>query len=69
MRKTDIRLKNLFEMLKKITGFEGSIVYDTRKPVSMLRKLKDSTKIRSLEWTPKIPLEQEMRDFYEWCVR
>jgi len=62
----DIQLNSLFEMVKKITGFEGSIVYDTSKPNGMPRKLMDATKILSLGWAPKISLEQGIRDFYSW---
>ncbi|MDR2646166.1 MAG: GDP-L-fucose synthase [Holosporaceae bacterium] len=67
---TDILLKDLFDLLKNIIEFFGDIEYDTSKPNGTPRKLPDATKIRSLGWMPKIPLEDGVRKFYQWyCSR
>ncbi len=63
---TDILLKDLFEMVKTIVGFEGEIVYDTSKPNGTPRKLMDATKIKALGWQPKINLKKGISDFYDW---
>ncbi len=62
----DILLKDLFELVKKVVGFEGEISYDTSKPNGTPRKMMDATRIKSLGWEPKIPLEQGVKDFYAW---
>lgn len=62
----DIQLKDLFEIVKRIVGFDGEIVYDKTKPNGTPRKMMDATKIKSLGWEPKIPLEQGIKDFYDW---
>ena len=62
----DIQLKDLFELVKKVVGFEGDIAYDTSKPNGTPRKMMDATRIKSLGWEPKISLEQGVRDFYNW---
>lgn len=62
----DIQLKDLFEIVKRIVGFEGEIVYDKTKPNGTPRKMMDATKIKSLGWEPKIDLEQGIKDFYDW---
>lgn len=62
----DIQLKDLFEIVKRIVGFEGEIVYDKTKPNGTPRKMMDATKIKALGWTPKIDLEQGIKDFYAW---
>ena len=62
----DIQLKKLFEIVKKIVGFKGKIVYDTSKPNGTPRKMMDASKIKSLGWQPKIELEKGVADFYEW---
>jgi GDP-L-fucose synthase len=62
----DIQLKDLFQMVKRIVGFEGEIVYDKTKPNGTPRKMMDATKIKALGWTPKIDLEQGIKDFYNW---
>lgn len=63
---TDIQLKLLMEMVKKIVGFEGEIVYDTTKPNGTPRKLMDATKIKALGWNPKISLQDGINHAYTW---
>ncbi|GHT90435.1 hypothetical protein FACS1894122_00670 [Alphaproteobacteria bacterium] len=65
---TDIQMKDLVEMIRKIVGFEGTIEYDTTKPNGTPRKLMDATKIQSLGWKPKISLEDGIRMFYKWYI-
>lgn len=46
----DITIKELAQLVKEITGFEGELVFDTTKPDGTPRKLLDVTKINSLGW-------------------
>ena len=64
----DIQLKDLFEIVKRVVGFEGEIVYDKTKPNGTPRKMMDATHIKELGWEPKIELEQGIKDFYEWYL-
>lgn len=64
----DIQLKDLFEIVKKVVGFDGKIVYDTTKPNGTPRKMMDATHIKNLGWEPKIDLEQGIKDFYNWYL-
>lgn len=63
---TDIQLKDLIEMVKKIVGFEGELVWDKTKPNGTPRKLMDATKIKALGWTPKISLEEGITKIYQY---
>lgn len=65
----DIQLKDLCEIVKEVTGFAGKLEYDTSKPNGTPRKMMDATRIKSLGWTPKIPLKQGIKDFYEWYIK
>lgn len=62
----DILLKDLFEMVKRIVGFKGEILYDKTKPNGTPRKMMDATRIKALGWKPKISLEQGIAEFYRW---
>ncbi len=62
----DILLKDLFELVKKVVGFEGELSYDTSKPNGTPRKMMDATRIKDLGWEPKIPLDKGVEDFYNW---
>ncbi len=65
---TDIQLKDLFEIVKEVVGFEGEIVYDKTKPNGTPRKLMDATKIKALGWSPKINLKDGVENFYKWYL-
>jgi GDP-L-fucose synthase len=64
----DIKLMDLFEIIKKVVGFVGNIEYDPSKANGTPRKLMDATKINSLGWKPKILLEDGIVKFYQWYV-
>jgi GDP-L-fucose synthase len=54
----DISIKDLIEVIKKVTGYKGEIRFDTTKPDGTPRKLMDATKLRKMGWQPKISLEE-----------
>lgn len=57
----DLTIKELAELIKKIVGFNGEIVFDTTKPDGTPRKLMDVTKINNLGWKHKIQLEEGLK--------
>lgn len=65
---TDIQLKELFEIVKEVVGFDGEIVYDKTKPNGTPRKLMDATKIKSLGWSPRIELKEGVKKAYQWYL-
>lgn len=65
---TDIQLKDLINLVKEITGFEGETVYDKSKPNGTPRKLMDAAKIKSLGWNPKIKLKDGIKAAYLWYL-
>jgi GDP-L-fucose synthase len=65
----DISIKQFAELVRRVVGFEGDILWDSSKPDGMPRKLLDTTKINSLGWKPSIGLEDGLRSTYEWYVQ
>ena len=61
----DLSIKELAEMMARITGFEGQIVWDSSKPDGTPRKLMDVSKLHSTGWHHKIELEEGVRAVYE----
>ena len=61
----DISIKNLALLIKKVTGYEGEIVFDSSKPDGTPRKLMDTSKLNSLGWQPQIDLEQGINSVYK----
>jgi GDP-L-fucose synthase len=61
----DITIADFAELVKKIVGYEGKIVYDTNKPDGTPRKLLDVSKLHNLGWKEKYSLEEGLRLSYE----
>lgn len=60
----DVTIKELAEMVAKVTGFTGEIIWDTTKPDGTPRKLMDVSKLAGLGWTYKISLEDGLNSVY-----
>ncbi len=61
---TDVTIRELAEMIGRVTGFKGELAFDRSKPDGTPRKLMDETLMRSLGWSPRIPLEQGLASTY-----
>jgi len=64
----DVTIKDLAELIAKITGFQGKITWDASKPDGTPRKLLDVSKLTALGWKPQIGLEEGIRRTYEQYV-
>jgi len=62
----DISIRELAELIARVVGFKGEIVYDTSKPDGTPRKLLDVSRLFALGWRPRISLEEGLRQTYEW---
>ena len=61
----DLTIHELALLIKKITGYQGELVYDTSKPDGTPRKLMDVSKLHALGWKASINLEEGIREVYE----
>jgi GDP-L-fucose synthase len=61
----DLRISELAELIKKITGFSGRLKWDSSKPDGTFRKLLDVSRINSLGWKEKISLEDGISSVYK----
>lgn len=61
---SDVTIRELAELIAKVTGFEGKLEWDTRRPDGTPRKLMDSTKLLATGWQPKFDLESGIRHAY-----
>lgn len=65
----DFTIRELVETVCETLGFDGDLVFDTSKPDGTPRKLLNIEKIRSLGWTPRIPLREGILDAYTWFLK
>jgi GDP-L-fucose synthase len=58
---TDVTIKELAEMIAKMTDFRGEIAWDHAKPDGTPKKLLDVSKLAALGWKSRISLEDGLR--------
>lgn len=61
----ELTIKELTELVAKVVGFEGEILWDTSKPNGTPRKLLDVSKAKDLGWEYRTELEEGIRLSYE----
>src|SRR6266496_779170 len=65
----DLTVRELTEHIAQVTGFTGSLAFDTSKPDGTPRKLLDTSRLTALGWKYAMPLREGLvrtyRDFLE----
>ncbi len=64
----DVSIKELALLVKKIVGFDGTLVFDTDKPDGTPRKLLTVEKLNHLGWSAKTDLEKGIELTYRWYI-
>lgn len=62
----EISINNLAALISDIVGFTGIIEWDKSKLDGTPRKVLDVSKLEAYGWTPKISLENGIRDTVNW---
>ena len=62
----DLSIKELAQLVARISKYEGQISWDETKPNGTPRKLLDISRLRSLGWEPHVSLEAGVRETIEW---
>ena len=65
---TDVSIRDLADMVAKVTGFQGRIAFDTSKPDGTPRKLMDVSRLARLGWRATTGLEDGLRQTYAWFL-
>jgi GDP-L-fucose synthase len=61
----DYSIKELAEIVARLTGFKGKIEWDTTKPDGMMKKCMDVTRMKDMGFEPKISLEEGIKHVIE----
>jgi GDP-L-fucose synthase len=66
----EISIKALVELIARLCGYEGRIVWDATKPDGQPRRCLDTTRARErLGWTAKVDLEEGLARTIDWWRR
>jgi GDP-L-fucose synthase len=61
----DISIGEMAQMIKKISGYNGELIFDTSMPDGTFQKLLDVSKLNALGWQAKIGFEEGLKKTYE----
>ena len=64
----DVSIKDLAEMMARVTGYPGEIRWDTSKPDGTPKRPLDYTKLLEKGWKPNHKLLEGLRKTYDWYI-
>ncbi len=64
----EIAIADLAQMIAKVVGFDGEIVFESSKPDGTPRKLIDSARLFKAGWKPQTDLEAGLKNTYAWYL-
>ncbi|WP_289028426.1 GDP-L-fucose synthase [uncultured Algoriphagus sp.] len=64
----DLTIRQLAEIIQKIVGHSGEIIWDSTKPDGTPRKLMDVSKMERAGWKAKTSLEEGIKRTYAWFL-
>lgn len=62
----DLTIRALAELIRKVVGYKGDIVYNDNKPDGAPRKLLDVSRLQAMGWRANKPLEIGLIETYDW---
>ena len=65
---TDVSIKELAEVVADVTGFPGTITWDSTRPDGTPRKLLDVSRVNALGWRASIGLREGIAATYSWYL-
>ena len=64
----DLTIREMVEIMKKVVGYKGKLVFDNTKPDGAARKLIDISLLSSLGWEYSVDLKEGLEKTYEWYL-
>ncbi len=65
----EISIKELVELIAKLTGFKGEIIWNTSRPDGQPRRMLDTTRaFKEFDFKAKVNLEEGLKKTIEWYL-
>ncbi|MCW3121360.1 MAG: GDP-L-fucose synthase, partial [Flavipsychrobacter sp.] len=64
----EVTIRQIAEIIKEVTGFEGELKFDATKPDGTPRKLMDTTRLHEMGWKYKTTLLEGMKKTYGYFL-
>jgi GDP-L-fucose synthase len=65
----DMTIKELALLISELTGFQGEILWDSRKADGTPQKLLDIQRVQKLGWRPQISLRDGIQSTIDWYTK
>jgi GDP-L-fucose synthase len=65
---SEISIKNVAELIRKVVGYNGQLRFDPAKPDGMPLKALDSSELMAMGWRPKVSLQRGLEETYRWFL-
>jgi GDP-L-fucose synthase len=65
----EVTIRELAEMICEAAGFTGELRFDAEKPDGTMRKLLDTSRLRSMGWSPRISFRDGLAETVAWFER
>lgn len=62
----ELRISELAQVIRRVVGFKGKIIWDKTRPDGMPRKRLDISRIKKLGWKSRFSLRDGLKITYEW---
>jgi len=64
----EFSIRESAELVAKVVGFEGKLVFDTSRPDGIPRKLLDTSRINAMGWQAQTGLREGLESTYSWFL-
>ena len=64
----EVTIKKLANLIKKVVGFKGKLIFDKTKPEGVLKKLMDSSLFLKKGFKPEVKLEVGLKKAYKYYL-
>jgi len=65
---SEISIKDIAELIRKVVGYNGQLRFDYTKPDGMPLKALDSSELMAMGWRPKVSLGRGLEETYRWFL-
>ena len=64
----EVSIADLAREIKDVVGFKGELRFDASRPDGTPRKIMDSSRVRAMNWRPRVGLREGLAETYRWAV-
>lgn len=64
----EVSIGDLAHLMAEVTGYTGSVRFDTDRPDGTPRKIMDNRVLENMGWTPSLTLRQGLEKMYAWFL-